>query len=91
MVEFVLGVMSYFSTDLQPGYLLAISFDSAEISSILSWRYSTVSSDSSKCVRNDSFHTLDPITEISFDDTPYASPAGAVALDQVVLNLSSRS
>ena len=51
----------------------------------------TVSSDSSNWVRNDSFHTLDPIMEISFDVTAYASPAGAVALDQVVLDLSPRS
>ena len=51
----------------------------------------TVSSDSSNLVRNDSFHTLDPITESSFDDTAYASPEGAVVLDQVVLDLSSLS
>ena len=51
VVEFGLGIVSYLSTDLQPGHLLAVSFDSAKISCILS----------SNRVRDDS---LDPITEI---------------------------
>ena len=77
VVEFVLGIVSYFSTDLQSDYLLAVSFNSAKISSILS----------SNRVRDDS---LDPITEICFDDTAHASPAAALTLDHVVLDFSTR-
>ena len=79
-MEFVLGIPSDSPTDLQPGYLLAFPLDGGGISPI----FSEIRSDPSNRVRDSSSRTLDPITEISFDDIAYGAPPEAVKLDQVV-------
>jgi hypothetical protein len=42
------------------------------------------SSDPSMRIQNSSLSTLDPITEISFDDLSYNAPEGEIMLEQVV-------
>ena len=55
------------------------SFDRVEISSILPGdKFRPFIPGSTN------FHTMDPITEIRFDDATYAAPAGAVTSNQVV-------
>ena len=51
---------------------------------LVSPEISTISSDPSRRIQDSSSSTLDPITEISFDDLAYAAPEYKILLEQVV-------